>query len=289
MSLLTPEQVPVKVYKWDDIGAPALNKTANCMINIFKACLVDGYGSKTSAGWTAPFEDAGVKVLRPAISPSTDFYLRLSADTGTEVVAQVYLDMNNANTGDLKLQCATPFKYAKKNSSGKWILVASPRGICFLCEQAYAAPLEKKGAFFYAGDVVSLDVSELNPVYLHHTGGTYTDGDYASIAGVHNNTPNAQTYVNGKLLINSTQVLSATITGLTDGTKAITTNNNVTPMLILSEMKLYKLSALFMPTSGAAYSNFASLNILGVGSVSVFGTGGKIDTNSYVATDYWVY
>ena len=36
MSLLTPERVPVKIYRWDDASAPLLNKTAGCMQNIFK-------------------------------------------------------------------------------------------------------------------------------------------------------------------------------------------------------------------------------------------------------------
>ena len=155
MSLLTPERVPVKVYRWDDEGAPVFDKTPNCMATIFKACLVTGYGDKEGAGWTMPFEDtsAGVKVLRPEIGPHTDFYLRLSEDAGTEMAAQVYLNMTDANTGDLKLQCNSAFKYGGNNTSGKWILIASPRGFWFTNEHAYQTnvSLNKSGSFFYCG------------------------------------------------------------------------------------------------------------------------------------------
>ena len=95
MSLLTPERVPVEVYRWDDVGAPALDKTAGCMMAIFKACLVTGYGGKTSAGWTTPFEDVGSSVLKPKNSALSNFYLKLSADTGSQMDVVVYQTMTD--------------------------------------------------------------------------------------------------------------------------------------------------------------------------------------------------
>lgn len=181
MSLLTPVKVPVKVYRWDDAGAPALDKTAGCMMTIFKACLVTGYGIKTGAGWTMPFEDtaAGVKVFRPPVTADADFYLRCSADTGAEMVAQVYLSMTDVDTGDLKLQCATPFKYGFNNISKQWVLIASSVGFWFLTEGATARPpIEKRGIYFYCGNIASAFASA-SAVLLQHTGGVWamTDTD----------------------------------------------------------------------------------------------------------------
>lgn len=207
MSLLTPERVPVKVYRWDDVGAPQLDKTPNCMATIFKACLVTGYGTKEGAGWTLPFEDtaAGVKVLRPAVSPHPDFDLRLSADTGTEMAAQVYLNMTDANTGDLKLQCATAFKYAKSKSSGRWLLIASPYGFWFFNEQQYGSfQAEYCGSYFYVGVVASLRADVGDAIYLQHTGGSNNNGEYTSIFRTLNKPSggtDANYYVAGKMLL----------------------------------------------------------------------------------------
>ena len=47
--------MPVTVYRSTDAGAPLLTNSNGSLIAVLKACLVDGYGSKASAGWTAPF------------------------------------------------------------------------------------------------------------------------------------------------------------------------------------------------------------------------------------------
>ncbi|AHK11754.1 hypothetical protein S144_40 [Shewanella sp. phage 1/44] len=52
--------LPVTVYRWDDVGAPQLiDRKPSEIIDVLKKCLVDGYGSKQSAGWTVSFENAG--------------------------------------------------------------------------------------------------------------------------------------------------------------------------------------------------------------------------------------
>ena len=52
---------PVTVYRWDDDGAPQITEpygTANQIKTVLDACLVNGYGSKQSLGWTKVFDDA---------------------------------------------------------------------------------------------------------------------------------------------------------------------------------------------------------------------------------------
>lgn len=298
MSLLTPERVPVKVYKWDDVGAPQLDKSPNCVATIFKACLAIGYGDKEPAGWTMPFEDtvAGVKVLRPEVGPHTDFYLRLSADTGTEMAAQVYLDMTGTSTGDLKLQCNTAFKYAKSNSTGKWLLIASPRGVWFFCEQRWKPEYDAKktGAYFFCGDLGSGADQVTRPVYIQHTAGSDNNATYSSILGVSSTEGQSKTsvyYDKGKLLLDDI-VSSVDIQNNIDGSTEHTLSDYVNQALIFADKKLLVVPGMYIPTSGRKYNNFDPKSVLiGVSyrPVIVFGTGGRGESNIYISTSEWVY
>lgn len=296
MSLLTPERVPVKVYKWDDADAPVLNKSPNCMATIFKACLVTGYGAKDSAGWTMPFEDmaAGVKVLRPEIGTHTDFYLRLSVDTGIKMTSQVYLNMTDANTGDLKLECAHPFIYAISKSTGKWWLIATARSVWFFCEQSGLGSADKTGGYFFCGDM-SKPQGKVRPVYLQYTGGGQTNGYYSNIFGWRDGGINkaVSAYNSGKILYGEQNaVATGDIVAFANGGDAITTNDIVSDAFIVAGNNLSKVPGLYVPFSGGKYGNFDKKDIA-VGSdvqkIAVFGTGLSGNTNIYVRVDEWVY
>ena len=46
------------IYTATDIGGPGLlTGVTGSLINILNACLVNGYTSKSAAGWTKPFAD----------------------------------------------------------------------------------------------------------------------------------------------------------------------------------------------------------------------------------------
>lgn len=294
MSLLTPKRVPVKVYRWDDDGAPVLNQTANCAINVFKACLVTGYGSKAGAGWTEAFQGAGVSVLRPEVSANTDFFLRLSADTGTEVKSQVYLNMTDANTGDLKLQCGTEFAYAKRNSTGKWLMIASPRGVWFFNDQRFNdGAVTKTGAFFYAGDIQNPPDTD-DAVYLQHSGGTFKDGAGSDIFGRNIGDGIAKTtgqYLKGALLVGTDTVITIDATSIADLLSTKTTVAHLAPLLIVSNGNLYILPGAYAPLSNATKNNFDTI-IASTDTVSnmiVHGTGGRNSSNLYIDTDAWSY
>lgn len=72
MSFLNPISEPVKRFKSTDAGAPQINynaPTAGNIKTVLKACLVDGYGTVPSAGWTAVNE---VDNVCEFVSPSAD-------------------------------------------------------------------------------------------------------------------------------------------------------------------------------------------------------------------------
>lgn len=295
MSFLTPERVPVKVYKWDDVGAPALDKTAGCMMTIFKACLITGYGTKEPAGWTMPFEDttAGVKVFRPEVGPHTDFYLRCSADNGTQMTSQVYLNMTAQNKGTLKLQCASAFKYAKRNSTGKWLLIASPRGFWFFCDQRFDGDVNKTGAYFYVGDLQNAVDSE-DAVYLQHTGGSFDDAGYNDIFGRDIGNEVLKTtgaYVSGKVLIGLNTVITTDLSSAADSMQLKTTYAHLTPLTIVANNKLYILSGAYSPTLSSATNNYEVVNVStnGIANMITHSTGGRFSIGLYINTQYWSY
>lgn len=292
MSLLTPERVPVKVYRWDDVDAPQLDKTAGCMMTIFKACLVTGYGTKEPAGWTMPFEDtsAGVKVLRPEVGPHTDFYLRLFADTGTKMAAQVYLNMTNAHTGDLKLQCDGLFTYGRNVTSGKWVLIATTRGFKFFFESASvygSRVMNKSGGFFFVGDI-SGDITDVRATFLqHNVGAIDTEGDHVGIFKAYRGT-----YAPAKLLTADGGVKSLVWTSLFSGYDDITNNLHLAQVASYVSRSIYVLQGVCTPSSIAGTTNYAIINMLDGNATSRFmavGISGFSNEFLYVAIDSWVY
>lgn len=294
MSLLTPVKVPVKVYRWDDVGAPVLDKTPGCMMTIFKACLVTGYGTKEAAGWTMPFEDtaAGVKGFRPQVGAEIDFCLRCSLDTGTKLTAQIYQNMIDANTGTLVMQPSAVFSYAVAKASGKWLLIATPLGFWFSCETRYKATASKTGAFFYCGYISASD-DGIKAVYLQHSGGSYADADHASMLGVRTSETtvdrNLTEYSSAKVL-RGDQVFTVDPLSLFNGAKVMSTAPHQCPVLTSVNGNLHLLPGVFAPANGALNNNFDNLTLSdnGINAVS-FGTSGNIDSAICIATDNWVY
>ncbi|WP_276681177.1 hypothetical protein [Thalassolituus oleivorans] len=45
------------IYYSDDAGAPVVSQGADSLYQILRACLIDGYGSKTAAGWSVVYDD----------------------------------------------------------------------------------------------------------------------------------------------------------------------------------------------------------------------------------------
>ena len=271
MSLLTPERVPVKVYKWDDADAPQLDKSPNCVATIFKACLVTGYGNKEPAGWVMQFEDvdAGVKVLRPTANPRSNYLLRLSADSGSQVTAQIYLNMSDINTGELKLQCASPFKYAKGRTSGKWLLVASPIGFWFFSEQSITNNLSQSGAYF----CISHALSESHlALYLQHTGGTNESGNYSPLTGIYFA---GSEYVYGQLIDADGNVKSLMPFGVTDGVTVRTEKDALAEIYVSDGKTVYVLIGLCLSLNQT--QNFyirETLTSVGASSAISFGAAG---------------
>lgn len=287
MSFLNPRSSEVKVYKSIDAGAPQLDKSPGCVATIIKACLATGYGDKDSAGWTMPYEDtaAKVKVFKPEVSVEQDYYLRLSQDTGKDIAAQVYLNMTDANTGDFKMQCATPFIYGAGATTGRWILIATGYGFWFFAESGNDnnIPTNVSGVYLYCGNVNGSDDSS-QAIYIKHTGGTYGTHDDDRLSIITGEDPGAS--VVGKLYeIKSQVVVNAQPKCIFNGDK------DVSKMIMASQIQMQALGETwFLPAfapSRCELVNYDNNQASGRHFVNHSTGMWRSPNNIYVPTDYW--
>jgi hypothetical protein len=132
----------VKYYFSTDASAPVLNGTAGSAITVLDACLVNGYGSKTSAGWSKAYSGTNLAAYRmTTASPATGFYVRVN-DTGTTAARLVgYETMSDVNTGTgafpTSLQVASGLYLIKSNTADStarpWVVIAENRSFYFFC------------------------------------------------------------------------------------------------------------------------------------------------------------
>lgn len=106
-------------YKSTDASAPSLSGTVGSLIALLDAVLVNGYGSKPSAGWSKVYSDTNKAVYRaPA---GNRFYLRVLDDgsdgTHGAKVATIrgYETMSDVDTG------TGPFPTAAQKSAGLFV------------------------------------------------------------------------------------------------------------------------------------------------------------------------
>jgi len=81
--------MPVRVYRSTDPEAPVLSGTVGSLINVLRACLVDGYGTQAPAGWSMPYTDG--------LTPPQRAHFRQAPRAGWEAYDIEILD--NGNTG----------------------------------------------------------------------------------------------------------------------------------------------------------------------------------------------
>ncbi len=139
----------VTVYRSTDAGAPLLTNSNGSLIAVLKACLVDGYGSKASAGWTAPFTGTNLIAFKEGVG-GNNRYLRVydgGTDSSGHRVANVraYEAMTAVSTGTGP--CPTPgqvsgngatlsyFQAGRSTPNVSWIVVATPSFFHLIVEQ----------------------------------------------------------------------------------------------------------------------------------------------------------
>lgn len=285
MSLFTPVKMPVKMYKSTDDDAPTI-AGAGSMMNIFKACLVTGYGTKDGAGWTMPFENATTKVFRPEVGVETDFYLQCTADNGSQVKTRVYSDMTDADTGTLMMETETAFVHGFAGSR-KWVLLATPRCVWIFIDTNGKYGSKNWGAYFTVGDT-GFNSNSKKLLFYKHTGGTWglhdydrgniLEDGYPPYGGVH-----ARIYdpVNG--------VRTITQSGMTsffNGTSNSTKNPIGSQVFIKADGDLYGIP-LLASSNSAVFNNLDEVYST-EGSFLAASTGIRNQNIFLIPTDFWM-
>lgn len=134
MSFLNPVNEPVLRFSSTDADAPQINyaaRTAGDVKTVLKACLVTGYGDKSSAGWSITNE---VDHVAEFVSPSaamSDYRLGID-DTSTSSTIWYY-QYQDARVNPVNNNPTKDFQYTNKtHASNGWQLLVTNRGLIFL-------------------------------------------------------------------------------------------------------------------------------------------------------------
>lgn len=186
------QRVPVKVYRWDDEGAPQVESAAGSIKTILKACLVTGYGEgnkrKDGLGWEMAFEKTQEACFRSTHPKATKWWLGVDDSKYGERARYVdlcgLLEPTSAKAGKVKQKVNNSsefcnFIYKKDyNSRDKiqWVVVGNERAFTLIILwQEYCS-------FFIFGNFASLAVADAANTLLGYVSDVddnyvYRDGD----------------------------------------------------------------------------------------------------------------
>lgn len=147
MSFLNPVNEPVKRFKSTDAGAPQINyaaRTAGDVKAVLKACLVTGYGSTASAGWSIVNEvDHVCEFVSPSAAMS-DYRLVID-DTSTSSTTWYYRYMGGmvAPLGNKPVKSLS--QITKTHENNGWQLFITDKGL-MLVEIVYYTSISRMSA-----------------------------------------------------------------------------------------------------------------------------------------------
>ena len=164
------QRVPVKVYRWDDEGAPQVESAAGSIKTILKACLVTGYGEgnkrKDGLGWEMAFEKAQEACFRSTHPKATKWWLGVDdskyGDRARYVDLCGLLEPTSAKAGKVKQKVNNSSGFYnliyKKNDNNRdkiqWVVVGNERAFTLIILwQDYCS-------FFIFGNFSSLAVAD---------------------------------------------------------------------------------------------------------------------------------
>lgn len=171
MSFLNPVNEPVTRFSSTDADAPQINynsRVAGDVKAVLKACLVTGYGSTTSAGWSIVNE---VDHVAEFVSPSaamSDY--RFGIDDSTTTKTDWYYQYKNVRTNPKKNAVGKTFSAVNKtHASNGWRLYVTKKGFYFVDVLYIASVADVLCRVMYFGQVKTTTLTEpaLNIGFWH--------------------------------------------------------------------------------------------------------------------------
>lgn len=158
--------MPVNIYRSTDVSAPTLTGTIGTLITLLDACLVNGYGAKSAAGWTKAYSGTNLAAYRMSTAGSSSgCYLRVDDTNAREGRIVGYKTMSDVNTGTGLFPTSvqqTGGYYVKKSTSADsvarpWVLISDERFFyLFINANVTAfANSDTQDGYMYFGDLIS--------------------------------------------------------------------------------------------------------------------------------------
>lgn len=142
-------RTPVKLYKWDDPGAPQVQYSNGSIKTILKACLVTGYGDssgrKESLGWDILLEEVNRAVFKSkakenegwALSVDDSFRRPGGSQTNSHVLCRIIKNPTSISTGEfVGDNCHVGLSNSRFDGTGKWWLVGCDKSFILITSDA---------------------------------------------------------------------------------------------------------------------------------------------------------
>lgn len=144
MSFLNPVNEPVLRFKSTDAGAPQVNynaRAAGDVKAVLKACLVTGYDTKASAGWSIVNEVGHVAEFVSPSAAMSDY--RLSIDDTSTSTTTWYYQYQDARVNPTQNSFKKNFLYANKtHAENGWEMFVTAQALIFI-EYIYNTGINK--------------------------------------------------------------------------------------------------------------------------------------------------
>jgi hypothetical protein len=166
----------VYTYRSTDASAPTLTGQNGSLVSLLDACLVNGYGSQSAAGWTIAYTTTNKRVYQNSSSSGTGFYLNID-DSGSgsggarEALMTGFQSATGIGTGTGQFPTFSQMNIGigsvvcrKSNTADStvrsWTLVADNTVLYFFAESGdFIVPIQPN--FFAFGDFFSYASSDL--------------------------------------------------------------------------------------------------------------------------------
>ena len=150
----------VTVYKSTDASAPVLTPQPGSVIALLDACLVNGYGAKSAAGWTKPFSGTNAACYKQG--SGNNMYLQVDNTVGTNAGVRGYETMAGVSTGTgaFPQVASTPvlgwWVHSAVNATATdWIIVATSAAFYIWMNYGQTASVFTNSQLYFFGDIVS--------------------------------------------------------------------------------------------------------------------------------------
>ncbi len=133
--------IPI-VYRWDDGNAPVARGERRSLVDILRACLVDGYGTKAAAGWTLEYINATFDKAAFRNNPvtGTGFFLQVDGLGGANAYTPnvkgfetMTSESDGLNPFAATLQRSLTISNTADTTARRWVLIADDRFFYFFC------------------------------------------------------------------------------------------------------------------------------------------------------------